>query len=173
MKAIEHFKVNVRIGSGAGGGDTIQPLSVPRYELRILRAIHNTVDDSGDVMQMVTITGRELVPLPRDEDSGEQSVFSARGALEHMKRVYGGRRNNKIVGKTFKTSRALGKLVRIYDVPNDTRAAIRIPKGMTASALSKKLMAPRTPAKVLKKTKKKPINGNGLKSRKAEQRASQ
>lgn len=172
MKAIEHYKVNVRIGTGAGAADTIQPLSVPKYEVRILRAIHNTTNDDGDVMQMVVLTGRELVPLPIDEDTGKQIVFSPRAALERLKRVYGGRRNAKIVGRTFKTSKVLARLATIVDVPDGTKAPIKIPKGMKAAVLSKKLMAVRTPAPLLKKAKK-PINGSLRKVKKAEHRATQ
>lgn len=151
MKAIEHFKVKVRIGSGAGAGDTIQPLSVPGYEVRILRAIHDTANDDGEVMKMVTVHGRELVPLPIDDDTGEQVRFSPREQLERLKRQYGGKRNGKIVSKVFKTSKALARLVTIVDVPNSTKAPIAIPKGMKATVLSKKLMATTKPAPVVKK----------------------
>ena len=164
MKAIEHLKVNVRIGTGAGAADTIQPLSVPRYEVKVLRGIHDTVDDNGDVMQMVIVTGRELVPLPRDEDTGEQIKFSPRAELQRLKVQYGGRRNNKIVGKIFKTSAGIAKLATIVDVPDDTRAPIKIPKGMNASVLSKKLMAVHKPAPVKKAAAKK-VNGKPLKTK--------
>lgn len=155
MKAIEHCKVNLRIGSGAGGGDTIQPMSVPKYEVKILRGIHDKRDDNGDVMQMVIVTGRELVPLPVDEDTGEQIRFSPRAELERLSRVYGGRRNNKIVNRTFKTSKGIAKLAVVVDVPDGTKAPLKIPKGMKASVFSKKLMAARAPAPVKKTAAKK------------------
>ncbi len=143
MKAIEHYKVEVRIGSGAGGGDVLQPLSVPRYELMILRAIHNTTDDDGQEMQMVVVKGREIVPLPKDDD-GKQ-IFSPRETLDLMRRKYGSRRNGKLVNRLFKTSKALARVVKILEVPDEVKA-LAVPKGMKASAVAAKLMASKAPA---------------------------
>jgi hypothetical protein len=144
MKAIEHYKIDVRIGNGAGAADVIQRMSVPRYELMILKAIHNRTDDEGQEMEMVIHKGREIVPLAVDEDGNQK--FSPLATLDQMRRKYGNRRNNKIVSKLFKTSKALGRTVKILEVPNETRAPIQVPRGMKASAVAAKLMAATKPA---------------------------